>query len=101
MQCCEVPLVTSLRYVKFFSLNQFYQGIIYEDYNVDIIQIELYNSLSRHEQVCLIRQIEFLGFIYVPMRRCKGVSNRSVLFLYQLRRRDDVSACSRDVQISH
>ena len=35
-----------------------------------------------------------VGFVYVPVRRCKGISNRSVLLTYQLRRRDDVSAWS-------
>ena len=35
------------------------------------------------------------------MRRWKGTSDRSVLLSYHLRRRDDVSAWSRDVEIGH
>ena len=43
----------------------------------------------------LLRRLKLVGFIYVPVRRRKNVSNRSVLLTYQLRRRDDVSAWSR------
>ena len=35
-----------------------------------------------------------VGFIYVPVRRHKEVSNRSDELTYQLRRHDDVSAWS-------
>ena len=38
-------------------------------------------------------------FIYVPVRRHKDVSNRSVLLKYQLRRRDDVLLWSRTFKL--
>ena len=38
---------------------------------------------------------KLIGFIYVPVRRRKNVSNRSTLLTYHLRRRDDLSAWSR------
>ena len=38
--------------------------------------------------------LNLVGFIYIPMRRCKDVTNRSVSFTYQLQHHDDVSAWS-------
>ena len=41
-----------------------------------------------------LRRLKLVGFIYVPVRRWKDVSNWSVLLTYQLRRHDVVSAGS-------
>ena len=42
-----------------------------------------------------LRRLKFVGFIYIPVRRHKDVSNRSEELTHQLRRHDDVSAWSR------
>ena len=70
--------------------------------DVGIIQVPAEMSLQRVKLVSLtqvpvgtsLRRLKLVGFIYVPVRRCKNVSNRSVLLTHQLRR-DDVSAWSR------
>ena len=41
------------------------------------------------------QRLKLVGFIYVPVIRGKGISNRSVLLMYQLKCQDDVSAWSR------
>ena len=65
----QVPVETSLRRVKLVSLTQ----------------VLVDTSL---------RRLKLVGFIYVPVRRRKNVSNRFDLLAYQLRRRDDASAWS-------
>ena len=65
----QVLVVTSLRHVKLIGLTQ----------------VSIGTSL---------RRLKLVGFIYVPMRRRQGVSNRSVSFTYQLRRHGVVSAWS-------
>ena len=42
-----------------------------------------------------LRRLKLVGFIYIPVRRLKDVSNRSDKLTYQLRRYNDVSAWSR------
>ena len=42
-----------------------------------------------------VQRLKLIGFIYVPVRRRKNVSNRSILLTFQLKRRDDVAAWSR------
>ena len=64
-----VLVVTSLRRVKLVSLTKILIG-----------------SSSR--------RLKLVGFIHLPMRRPKDVTNRSVSFTYQLRRQDNVSAWS-------
>ena len=66
----QVPVETSLRLVQLASL----------------IQVPV---------VTLLARLRLVGFVYAPLRRCKDVSNRSVLLTYQLKRRDDVSAWFR------
>ena len=41
-----------------------------------------------------LRRLKLVGFIYIPVRRLKDVSNRSDKLTYQLRRYNDVSAWS-------
>ena len=43
----------------------------------------------------LLRRLTLVGFIYVPVRSHKDVSNRSDVLTHQLQRHDDVSAWSR------
>ena len=42
-----------------------------------------------------LRHLKLLGFIYVPVRRRKSISNRSDLLTYQSKHRDDLSSRSR------
>ena len=42
----------------------------------------------------VLRRLTLIGFIYVKVRSCKDISNRSVLFMYKLWRRDNVLAWS-------
>ena len=48
----------------------------------------------------LVRRLKLVGFIYVPVKRRKNVSSRSVLLTYQLRRCDDVLAPSRTFKLA-
>ena len=56
---------------------------------------------TRYELVTSLRRPKLVGFIYVSMRRCNDVSNRSVSLTYQLWRHDDIwgwSATSWPIQ---
>ena len=53
-----------------------------------------YVSQTQVLVVTLLRRPKLVGFIYVPVRRRKDVSNKSVSLTYQLRRRHDVLAWS-------
>ena len=83
----KIPASTSLQCLKYLSY----------------IQVPVKMSLRHAKLVCFIqvplgtslRRLKLVGFIYVPVRRCKDVSNRSVLLIYQLRCRDDVSVWSK------
>ena len=65
----QVPAVTSLRRIKLVSLTQ--------------VSIDT-----------LLQRLKLVGLNYVPVRRHKDVSNRSISFTSQSLRRDDVSAWS-------
>ena len=70
--------------------------------DVDFIQVPVMTSLQRVKLVSLsqvsigtsLRRLKLVNRIYVPKRRHKNVSNRSVSMTYQLQRCDDVSAWS-------
>ena len=74
-------------------------------YNVSktlLFSVLVVTSLRRVKLVILtkiligmsLRRLKLVGFILVPMRRRKDVTNRSASSTYQLRRHDDVSAWS-------
>ena len=46
-----------------------------------------------------LRGLKLVCFIYVLVRRRKNISNRSLLLMYQLRHRGDVSAWSRKFKL--
>ena len=48
----------------------------------------------RYQLLTSLWRLKLVDFIYVPVRRRKGVSNRSVSLTYQLRLRDDILAWS-------
>ena len=42
-----------------------------------------------------LQRLKLVGFIYIPLRRCKDVTNRSISFTYQLHHHDEIPAWSR------
>ena len=82
----KVPASTSLQRLKDVGLIQILNVISLPRFMlVSLTQVSIGTSL---------RRLKLVGFIYVPVRRRKDVSNRSVLFTYQLLRHDDVPAQS-------
>ena len=71
-----MPVKTSLQHAKLVSLTWVPVGI-------------------------LLRRLELVGFIHVPERRHRDISNRSAELTYQVHRHDDVSVWYRTFQISN
>ena len=83
----KAPPSTLLQRLKDFSLIQ-----VPVEMSLQLVTL---TSLTYVPVGTSLRRLKLVGFIYVPVRRCKNVSNRSVLLTCQMRHRDDVSAWSR------